>query len=160
VKKLAATLLSVTALAVGPFVTATAAHADPCRDCGVGGPVVDPRGPVGVGGLGPVAGPVGPVGVGGLGPVAGPVGPVGVGGLGPVAGPVGPVGVGGVVGPVGVDPIVDAAVHPYYAIPYGYPVVAAYPGEVPCYTPDGMPYYTPAGDPCLCFADTGAVVPC
>jgi hypothetical protein len=129
VRKLAATLISVTALALGPFVT-TGAHADPCRDCGFGGPVVDPRGPVGVGGLGPVAGPVGPVGV------------------------------GGVIGPVGVDPIVDAAVHPYYAIPYGYPVVPAYPGEVPCYTPDGMPYYTPAGDPCLCFADTGAVVPC
>lgn len=152
VKKLATTLLSVAVLAVGPFVTATAAHADPCRDCGFGGPVVDPRGPVGVGGLGPVAGPVGPVGVGGLGPVAGPVGPVGVGGLGPVAGPVGPVGVGGVIGPVGVNPV--------YAIPYGYPLVADYPGEVPCYTPDGMPYYTPAGEPCLCFADTGAVVPC
>jgi len=138
VKKLAATLFSVTALALSPFVTATAAHAEPCRDCGFGGPG----------------------GVGGLGPVAGPAGPYGVGGLGPVAGPVGPVGVGGVIGPVGVDPIVDAAVHPYYAIPYGYPLVAEFPGEVPCYTPDGMPYYTPAGDPCLCFADTGAVVPC
>jgi hypothetical protein len=144
VKKLAATLFSAAALAVSPFVTATAAHAD-CRDCGIGGPIVDPRGPVGVGGLGPVVGPVGPWGVGGLGPVAGPLGPVGV---------------GGVLGPVGVDPLVDAAVHPYYAIPYGYPLVADYPGEVPCLTPDGMPYYTPADYPCLCFADTGAVVPC
>lgn len=22
------------------------------------------------------------------------------------------------------------------------------PGEVPCYTVEGMPYYTPPGDPC------------
>lgn len=88
-------------------------------------------------------------------PVVGPAGPYGVGGLGPVAGPVGPVGVGGVVGPAGVDPVAVA-----YAIPNGYPLVPAYPGEVPCFTPDGQPYYTPGADPCLCFAPTGAVVPC
>ncbi|AQT82233.1 hypothetical protein B1R94_27755 [Mycolicibacterium litorale] len=93
----------------------------------------------------------GPIGPGD--PVVGPAGPVGVGGVGPVAGPVGPVGVGGVVGPVGVNPVV-------YAIPPGYPLAPAYPGELPCYTPDGQPYYTPGADPCLCFAPTGGVVPC
>ncbi|WP_163805919.1 hypothetical protein [Mycolicibacterium anyangense] len=68
-------------------------------------------------------------------------------------GPAGPVGVGGVVGPVGVNPVV-------YAIPPGYPLAPAFIGEQPCYTPDGQPYYTPAGEPCLCFAPTGAAVPC
>ena len=88
-------------------------------------------------------------------------GPVGVGGAGPVAGPAGPVGAGGVVGPVGVDPVAAAAVTPNYVIPYGYPLVPAYPGEVPCYTPDGQPYYTPGADPCLCFSTTtGDVIPC
>ena len=66
---------------------------------------------------------------------------VGVGGVGPVLGPVGPVGVGGVVGPVGVDPVVDAAVRPYYYVPF-------FPGEIPCYTPEGVAYFTPAGEPC------------
>ncbi|BBZ78827.1 hypothetical protein MANY_41640 [Mycolicibacterium anyangense] len=80
--------------------------------------------------------------------VCGPVGPGG-----PVVGPAGPVGVGGVVGPVGVNPVV-------YAIPPGYPLAPAFIGEQPCYTPDGQPYYTPAGEPCLCFAPTGAAVPC
>lgn len=100
-----------------------------------------------------------------------PLDPYGVGGYGgighPVVGPVGPVGVGGVVGPVGVDPVARAAVDTvavddaiHYAIPPDYPLVAAYPGEVPCLTPDGMPYYTPGADPCLCFAPTGDVVPC
>jgi len=96
-------------------------------------------------------------------PVIGPVGPYGVGGLGPVLGPVGPVGVGGVVGPVGVDPIVDAAVVDtaiHYDIPYGYPLGPAFPGELPCFTPSGEAYYTPGAEPCLCFAPTGAVVPC
>ena len=73
-------------------------------------------------------------------------------------GPVGPVGVGGVIGPVGVDPVVDAAVR--YAIPYGYPLGPAFPGELPCFTPAGQPYYTPYLEPCLCFAPTGDVVPC
>ena len=84
--------------------------------------------------------------------VGGPAGPVGPN---PVVGPAGPVGVGGVVGPVGVDPVAVA-----YAIPNGYPMAPTYPGELPCYTPDGQPYYTPGADPCLCFAPTGAVVPC
>ena len=93
----------------------------------------------------------------------GPVGPVGVGGVGgPVVGPAGPVGVGGVVGPVGVDPVAAATVlTPRYVIPEGYPLVPAYPGEVPCFTPGGEPYYTPGADPCLCFSTTtGDVIPC
>jgi hypothetical protein len=57
-----------------------------------------------------------------------------------------------------VDPVVDAAVR--YAIPYGYPLVPAFPGELPCYTPDGQPYFTPYLEPCLCFAPTGDVIPC
>lgn len=116
--KVAASLLAA-ALAAGAIVTASAVHAED-------------RGPVGPGGV------VGPVGVD---PVVGPAGPVGVGGLGPVAGPVGPVGVGGVVGPVGVDPVVDAAVRPYYYVPF-------FPGEIPCYTPEGVAYFTPPGEPC------------
>lgn len=154
VQKLA-TALAVAALSLGSVITASAVHADDRGPFGPGGV----GGPAGPGGYGPVVGPVGPYGVGGLGPVAGPVGPVGVGGLGPVAGPVGPIGVGGVIGPVGVDPVVDAAVI-HYAIPYGYPLYPEFPGEIPCYTPSGEPYYTPAAEPCLCFANTGAVVPC
>jgi len=119
------------ALAMGSLVLPATAQAD-CRDCGFGGPVV------------------------------GPVGPYGVGGLGPVAGPVGPVGVGGVVGPVGVDPVAAAAVlTPRYVIPAGYPLVPAYPGELPCFTPTGEAYYTPGAEPCLCFSTTtGDVIPC
>lgn len=128
-----ATVMAALALSMGSIVTASAAQAD-CRECGVGGP----------------AGP------GGAGPVVGPAGPYGVGGLGPVAGPAGPVGVGGVAGPVGVDAAAVA-----YVIPNGYPLAPAYPGEVPCYTPDGQPYYTPGADPCLCFStSTGDVIPC
>lgn len=139
--KIASALLAA-ALAMGSLVIPSTAQAD-CRDCGIG-----PAGPVGVGGVG--------------GPVVGPAGPYGVGGLGPVAGPVGPVGVGGVVGPVGVDPVAAAAVlTPRYVIPEGYPLVPAYPGEIPCYTPSGEPYYTPGADPCLCFSTTtGDVIPC
>ena len=118
-KKLAVTILAVATMSMGSLVTGPTAGADD-------------RGPAGPGGV------VGPVGVN---PVAGPAGPVGVGGLGPVAGPVGPVGVGGVVGPVGVDPIVDAAVGPYYYVPF-------FPGEIPCYTPAGVAYFTPPGAPC------------
>jgi len=84
-------------------------------------------------------------------------------GFDPVIGPLGPVGVGGVLGPVGVDPIVDAAVVGtaiHYDIPYGYPLGPAFPGELPCFTPSGEAYYTPGAEPCLCFAPTGAVVPC
>ena len=131
------------AMTAGSIIGASVAQAD----------VRDPFDPYGVGGYGgiggPVVGPVGPVGVGGV------VGPVGVN---PILGPVGPVGVGGVLGPVGVDPVVDAAVR--YAIPYGYPLVPAFPGELPCYTPDGQPYFTPYLEPCLCFAPTGDVIPC
>ena len=85
----------------------------------------------------------------------------------PIPGPVGPIGVGGVLGPVGYDPVVragvdaavvDTAIH--YDIPYGYPLGPAFPGELPCFTPAGEPYYTPGVEPCLCFAPTGAVVPC
>ena len=106
------------------------------------------------------------------GPAAGadvrdPFDPYGVGGYGgiggPIVGPVGPVGVGGVVGPVGVDPVVAAAVVDtaiHYDIPYGYPLGPAFPGELPCFTPSGEAYYTPGAEPCLCFAPTGAVVPC
>jgi hypothetical protein len=140
VNKLAGVLLSVVAMSMGSLVTASTAGAD----------VRDPFDPYGVGGYGGIGSP--------MGPVAGPVGPVGVGGVGPVLGPVGPVGVGGVIGPVGVDPVVDAAVR--YAIPYGYPLYPSFPGELPCFTPSGQPYYTPAAEPCLCFADTGAVIPC
>jgi hypothetical protein len=140
VKKAVFTTLAVVAMSMGSLVTGPAAVADDRGPVGPGGvvgpvgvnPVVGPAGPVGVGGLGPVAGPVGPVGVGGV------VGPVGVN---PIVGPVGPVGVGGVVGPVGVDPIVDAAVRPYYYVPF-------FPGEIPCYTPEGVAYFTPAGEPC------------
>ena len=112
--KAAASLLAVATMAAAAIVTASAVHAEE-------------RGPIGPGGFG--------------GPVVGPAGPVGVGGLGPVAGPVGPVGVGGVIGPVGVDPIVDAAVRPYYYVPF-------FPGEIPCYTPEGVAYFTPPGEPC------------
>ena len=136
--------LLAAALAAGSLAFPSAASAlVGCRDCGIG--------------------PVGPVGAGGVGgPVVGPAGPVGVGGLGPVAGPVGPVGVGGVVGPVGVDPVAAAAVlTPRYVIPEGYPLVPAFPGELPCFTPGGEPYYTPGADPCLCFSTTtGDVIPC
>lgn len=133
-----ASALLVAALAIGSLAIPLTAQAE-CRDCGFGGPV----------------------GVGGAHPVTGPAGPVGVGGLGPVAGPAGPVGVGGVVGPVGVDPVAAAALTPRYVIPYGYPLVPAFPGELPCYTPGGEPYYTPGADPCLCFSTTtGDVIPC
>jgi hypothetical protein len=135
-------MLAVAAMSMGSLVTGPTAGAD----------VRDPFDPYGVGGYGGVGGPV-----------VGPVGPYGVGGLGPVLGPVGPVGVGGVVGPVGVDPIVDAAVVDtaiHYDIPYGYPLGPAFPGELPCFTPAGEAYYTPGVEPCLCFAPTGAVVPC
>lgn len=137
--KVAASLLTVT-MAAAAIITASVSLAEDRGPVGPGGVV----GPVGVD---PVVGPAGPVGVGGLGPVAGPVGPVGVGGvvgpvgLNPVVGPAGPVGVGGVVGPVGVDPIVDAAVRPYYYVPF-------FPGEIPCYTPEGVAYFTPPGEPC------------
>ena len=119
--KFAATLLA--AMAAGSIIGASVAQAD----------VRDPFDPYGVGGYGGIGSP--------LGPVAGPVGPVGVGGVGPVLGPVGPVGVGGVIGPVGVDPIVDAAVKPYYYVPF-------FPGEIPCFTPEGVAYFTPPGEPC------------
>lgn len=127
----ALTMLAVAAISLGSLVAGPTAGAD----------VRDPFDPYGVGGYGGIGGPI--------------------------VGPVGPVGVGGVVGPVGVDPVaraavdtvaVDDAVH--YAIPYGYPLVPAFPGEVPCFTPSGEAYYTPGADPCLCFAPTGAVVPC
>lgn len=130
-----ASVLLAAALAISSLAFPSTAQA--CRDCGIG-----------------------PDGVGG--PVVGPAGPVGVGGLGPVAGPVGPVGVGGVVGPVGVDPVAAAAVlTPRYVIPADYPLVPAFPGELPCFTPGGEAYYTPGADPCLCFSTTtGDVIPC
>ncbi|MEI7545672.1 MAG: hypothetical protein WCJ53_12715 [Mycobacteriaceae bacterium] len=129
-KKLALTMLAVAAMSMGSLVAGPTAGAD----------VRDPFDPYGVGGYGGIGSP-----------------------LGPVAGPVGPVGVGGVVGPVGVDPIVDAAVVDtavHYDIPYGYPLGPAFPGELPCFTPSGEAYYTPGAEPCLCFAPTGAVIPC
>jgi hypothetical protein len=55
------------------------------------------------------------------------------------------VGVGGVVGPVGVNPVVGPAgpvgVGGRYYVPF-------FPGEIPCYGPDGVAYYTPPGYPC------------
>lgn len=145
-RKAALTLLAVTAISMGSFATGPTAGAD----------VRDPFDPYGVGGYGGVGHPV-----------AGPVGPYGVGGLGPVAGPVGPVGVGGVIGPVGVDPVARAAVDTVavddairYAIPYDYPLVPSFPGELPCFTPSGEAYFTPGAEPCLCFAPTGGVIPC
>ena len=130
-KKATLTLLAVAAMSMGSLVTGPAAGAD----------VRDPFDPYGVGGYGGIGGPV--------------------------VGPVGPVGVGGVVGPVGVDPVARAAVDTvavddaiHYAIPYGYPLGPAFPGELPCFTPAGEAYYTPGAEPCLCFAPTGAVVPC
>ena len=130
-KKATLTLVAVAALSMGALVTGPTAGAD----------VRDPFDPYGVGGYG---------------------------GIGhPIAGPVGVVGVGGVVGPVGVDPVARAAVDTvavddaiHYAIPYDYPLAPAFPGEVPCFTPSGEAYYTPGADPCVCFAPTGAVVPC
>ena len=130
-KKATLPLVAVAALSMGALVTGPTAGAD----------VRDPFDPYGVGGYG---------------------------GIGhPIAGPVGVVGVGGVVGPVGVDPVARAAVDTvavddaiHYAIPYDYPLAPAFPGEVPCFTPSGEAYYTPGADPCVCFAPTGAVVPC
>jgi hypothetical protein len=49
------------------------------------------------------------------------------------------VGVGGctnVVGDVATGVAIAAATDPYI------------PGEIPCYTVEGVPYYTPPGDPC------------
>ena len=49
------------------------------------------------------------------------------------------VGVGGctnIVGDVATGAAIAAADNPYI------------PGEVPCYTVEGVPYYTPPGDPC------------
>ena len=49
------------------------------------------------------------------------------------------VGVGGctnVVGDVATGVAIAAATDPYI------------PGEIPCYTMEGVPYYTPPGDPC------------
>jgi hypothetical protein len=49
------------------------------------------------------------------------------------------VGVGGctnVVGDVATGVAIAAATDPYV------------PGEIPCYTVEGVPYYTPPGDPC------------
>lgn len=42
----------------------------------------------------------------------------------------------GIAGDVAVGAAIAAATDPYY------------PGEVPCYTVEGVPYYTPDGDPC------------
>lgn len=131
VKKATLTLLAVAAMSLGSLVTGPTAGAD----------VRDPFDPYGVGGYG---------------------------GIGhPIYGPVGPVGVGGVIGPVGVDPVARAAVDTvavddaiHYAIPYDYPLAPAFPGEVPCFTPSGEAYYTPGAEPCVCFAPTGALVPC
>lgn len=130
-KKLALTVLAAVAMSAGSLVAGPSAGAD----------VRDPFDPYGVGGYGGIGGPV--------------------------VGPVGPVGVGGVVGPVGVDPVARAAVDTAavddavrYAIPPDYPLVAAYPGEIPCLTPSGEAYFTPGPEPCLCFAPTGAVIPC
>ncbi|MGV0994207.1 MAG: hypothetical protein ACOYB7_18365 [Mycobacterium sp.] len=139
-RKAALTLLAATAMSLGSLVIGPTAGAD----------VRDPFDPYGVGGYGGIGHPG-----------------YGVGGLGPVAGPVGPIGVGGVIGPVGVDPVARAAVDTvavddaiHYAIPYDYPLAPAFPGEVPCFTPSGEAYYTPGADPCVCFAPTGAAVPC
>jgi len=41
-----------------------------------------------------------------------------------------------IAGDVAVGAAIAAADHPYW------------PGEVPCYTVEGVPYYTPDGDPC------------
>jgi len=135
VKRMALILSTVAVMSLSSLVSGTTAGAD----------VRDPFDPYGVGGYGGVGHP----------------------GVDPILGPVGPVGVGGVVGPVGVDPVARAAVDTaavddaiHYAIPYDYPLAPAFPGEVPCLTPSGEAYYTPAADPCLCFAPTGAVVPC
>jgi hypothetical protein len=49
------------------------------------------------------------------------------------------VGVGGctnIVGDVATGAAIAAATDPYI------------PGEIPCYTVEGVPYYTPPGDPC------------
>lgn len=49
------------------------------------------------------------------------------------------VGVGGctnIAGDVAAGAAIAAATDPYF------------PGEVPCYTVEGVPYYTPDGDPC------------
>jgi hypothetical protein len=49
------------------------------------------------------------------------------------------VGVGGctnIVGDVATGVDIASATDPYF------------PGEVPCYTVEGVPYYTPDGDPC------------
>ena len=134
-KRTALILSTVAVMSLGSVITGATAGAD----------VRDPFDPYGVGGYGGVGRP----------------------GVDPVIGPVGPIGVGGVVGPVGVDPVARAAVDTvavddaiHYAIPYDYPLAPTFPGEVPCLTPAGESYFTPVGDPCLCFAPTGAVIPC
>lgn len=84
-KKLAATLLTTTAMAVAPFAVAPVANADIC------------------------AGAHGRhVGVGGCTNIAGDVAAVAI----------------------------ASAATPYV------------PGEIPCYTVEGVPYYTPPGQPC------------
>ena len=42
----------------------------------------------------------------------------------------------GIAGDVVAGAAIAAATHPYV------------PGDVPCYTVEGVPYYTPPGDPC------------
>lgn len=56
--------------------------------------------------------------------------------------------------------VIGAADRPYgYPAPYAAPVVwpplppgylafPSFPGELPCYTPQGQPYYTPGAAPC------------
>jgi hypothetical protein len=41
-----------------------------------------------------------------------------------------------IAGDVAVGAAIAAADHPYW------------PGQIPCYTVEGVPYYTPDGDPC------------
>lgn len=37
----------------------------------------------------------------------------------------------------------------YPPLPPGYLAYPSFPGELPCYTPEGQPYYTPVNTPCF-----------
>lgn len=69
----------------------------------------------------------------------------------------------GIVGDVADAAVIGAAVDHPWGYPGGYPppppawgplppgylAYPSFPGEMPCYTPEGQPYYTPANAPCF-----------
>ena len=53
-----------------------------------------------------------------------------------------------IVGAAVDDPYAYPAPVGYPSLPPGYLAFPSFPGELPCYMPDGQPYYTPGNAPC------------